>query len=82
VNEAARDYVRSLMGSEAYVQSGRERNKIETLLGDAKRYLGLTWLRLRGLTGARDEFLLTTTVQNLRRLAELAAIPPPIPVAA
>ena len=59
MNEAARDYVRSLMGSEAYVQSGRERNKIETLFGDAKRNLGLTQLRLRGLTGARDEFLLT-----------------------
>ena len=26
-------------------------------------------LRLRGLTGARDEFLLTATVQNLKRLA-------------
>ena len=82
VNEAARDHVRSLMGSEAYVQSGRERKKIETLFGDAKRNLGLTRLRLRGLTGARDEFLLTATVQNLRRLAKLAAIPPPIPVAA
>ena len=82
VNEAARDYVRSLMGSEAYVQPGRERKKIETLFGDAKRNLGLTRLRLRGLTGARDEFLLTATVQNLRRLAKLAAIPPPIPVAA
>lgn len=82
VNEAARDYVRSLMGSEAYVQSGRERKKIERLFGDAKRNLGLTRLRLRGLTGARDEFLLTATVQNLRRLAKLAAIPPPVPVAA
>ncbi len=82
VNEAVREHVRSLMGSEAYVQSGRERKKIETLFGDAKRNLGLTRLRLRGLTGARDEFLLTATVQNLRRLAKLAAIPPPIPVAA
>jgi len=82
VNEAAREHVRSLMGSEAYVHSGRERKKIETLFGDAKRNLGLTRLRLRGLTGARDEFLLTATAQNLRRLAKLAAIPPPIPVAA
>ena len=82
VNEAARDHARSLMGTEAYVQSGRARKKIETLFGDAKRNLGLTRLRLRGLTGAGDEFLLAATVQNLRRLAKLAAIPPPIPACA
>jgi transposase len=82
VNEAARDHVRSLMGTEPYLQSGRARKKIETLFGDVKRNLGLTRLRLRGLTGARDEFLLAATVQNLRRLAKLAAIPPPRPVAA
>ncbi len=80
VNEKARDYVRSLMGTEAYLQSGRARKKIETLFGDLKRNLGLTRLRLRGLTGARDEFLIAATVQNLRRLAKLAAIPPPRPV--
>ena len=82
INEAARDHTRSLMGTEAYAQSGRARKKIETLFGDAKRNLGLTRLRLRGLTGAGDEFLLAATVQNLRRLAKLAAIPPPIPVCA
>ncbi len=68
------------MGTEAYLQSGRARKKIETLFGDVKRNLGLTRLRLRGLSGARDEFLLAATVQNLRRLAKLAAIPPPRPV--
>ena len=82
VNEAARDHARSLMGTEAYVQSGRARKKIETLFGDLKRNLGLTRLRLRGLTGARDEFLLAATVQNLKRLVKLAAIPPPIPITA
>ncbi len=70
------------MGTEAYVQSGRARKKIERLFGDAKRNLGLTRLRLRGLTGAGDEFLLAATVQNLRRLANLAVIPPPIPAGA
>jgi transposase len=82
VNEQARDYVRSLMGTEAYCQSGRARKKIETLFGDVKHNLGLTRLRLRGLTGARDEFLLVATAQNLKRLANLAAIPPPRPMAA
>jgi transposase len=82
VNEEARDHVRSLMGTQAYLQSGRMRKKVETLFGDVKRNLGLTRLRLRGLSGAKDEFLLAATAQNLRRLAKLAAIPPPIPVTA
>ena len=45
-------------------------------------HLGLTRLRLKGLSGARDEFLLAATVQNLRRLANLIAIPPPRPMIA
>jgi len=82
VNEEARDHARSLIGTAAYLRSRRERKKIETLFGDLKRNLALTRLRLRGLTGARDEFLLAATVQNLRRLAKLAAIPPPTPIGA
>ena len=82
INEAARDHVRSLAGSEAYNQSARDRKKIERLFGEAKRNMAMTRLRLRGITGAKDEFLLTATVQNLRRLAKLAARPPPGPVMA
>jgi transposase len=77
VNEAARDYARSLNGSEIYNQSARDRKKIERLFGEAKRNLGMTRLRLRGLTGASDEFLLTATVQNLKRLVKLTSRPPP-----
>lgn len=65
------------MGTEPYRQSARERKKVEALFGDAKRNLGLTKLRLRGLSGANDEFLLIATVQNLKRLANHAGIPPP-----
>ena len=79
INEAARDHVRALMGTDAYLQSARRRKKIESLFGDVKRNLGLTRLRLRGLKGARDEFLLTAIVQNLRRLVSHATIPPPQP---
>lgn len=82
INEAARDHARSLNGSEAYNQSARNRKKIERLFGEAKRNLAMTRLRLRGLSGAKDEFLLTATVQNLKRLAKLAAIPPPQPIIA
>jgi len=82
VNETARDHARSLNGSEAYNLSARDRKKIERLFGEAKRNLGMTRLRLRGLAGAKDEFLLTATVQNLKRLAKLVSRPPPMPVMA
>ena len=82
VNEEARDYTRSLMETEAYALSRSQRKKIERLFAEVKRILALTRLRLRGLTGAKDEFLLTATVQNLKRLAKLAAIPPPQPITA
>jgi hypothetical protein len=47
------------------------------LFAHLKRILKLDRQRLRGPTGARDEFLLAATAQNLRKLAKL--IPVPIP---
>jgi len=64
------------MESEAYRRSARDRKMIETSFGDLKRNLGLTRLRLRGLAGASDEFLLAATVQNLRRLVRTIWPPP------
>jgi hypothetical protein len=46
-----------------------------------KRILKLDRLRLRGLSGVKDEVLLTATAQNLRRLAKLLYRPPPTPAA-
>ncbi len=82
MNEAARDFARSLMRTEAYQQSARERKKIEGLFGDVKHNLAMVRLRLRGLSGAKDEFLLAATVQNLKRLIKIDAIPPPQPITA
>jgi len=79
-NQEARDYTQALMETEAYAASSGERKKIETLFGEAKHILSMVRLRLRGLTGAREEFLLTATVQNLKRLARHSTIPPPLPV--
>ena len=79
VNEDARDYARSLATSEPYELSRRQRKKVEMLFAHLKRHLGFERLRLRGLSGANDEFLLAATVQNLRRLAKLSPIPPPEP---
>jgi len=82
VNQEARDYTQALMQSEAYGVSSIERKRIEGLFGEAKHILSMVRLRLRGLTGARDEFLMTATVQNLKRLARHSTIPPPQPGAA
>ena len=82
VNQEARDYTQALMATDAYRQSNIDRKQIERLFGEAKSQLSMTRLRLRGLSGARDEFLLTATVQNLKRLVERVAIPPPRAVAA
>jgi transposase len=82
INEAARDYTRALMETKAYRISRAERKKIESLFGEAKSILSMVRLRLRGLSGARDEFLLTATVQNLKRLVDRTARPPPQPIMA
>jgi hypothetical protein len=79
INQAARDHACALREAEPYLQSARDWKKIERLFGDAKRNLAMTRLRQRGLAGSRDEFLMTTTLQNLRRRAKLASIPPPSP---
>lgn len=51
----------------------RQRRKVEMLFAHLKQHLGLHRLKLRGLTGARKEFLLAAAAQNLKRLAELTA---------
>ena len=76
----ARDHARALMRTEGYRISARQRKMIETGFADLKVNLGLTRLRLQGLSGASDEFLLAATVQNLRRLAK-TIWPPPEPTA-
>lgn len=71
VNEHGRDHARSLADTQEFEDSSRRRKKIEMLFAHLKRQLGFERLRLRGPSGAHDEFLLAATVQNLRRLARL-----------
>jgi len=75
VHEAARDVARGLAGTPDYLQSRRERKKVEMLFAHLKRILRLNRLRLRGPSGAKDEFLLAAIAQNLRKLAKLAGGP-------
>ena len=78
--EGARDMARRIGQSDAGRASRRQRKKVEMLFAHLKRILRLDRLRLRGPNGARDEFLLAATVQNLRKLAKL--VPEPAPAAA
>jgi transposase len=78
IHEAARDKARAIAKTEAYLVSRRERKKVEMLFAHLKRILGLDRLRLRGPCGARDEFLLAATAQNLRKLAKLIPAGAPI----
>ena len=71
IHEAARDVARQVAKTQEYQQSRRERKKVEMLFAHLKRILKLDRLRLRGLSGASDEFTLAALVQNLRRMTKL-----------
>ncbi|MEM9840723.1 MAG: IS1182 family transposase [Pseudomonadota bacterium] len=76
VHEGARDLARELSKTDAYARSRRERKKVEMCFAHLKRVLKLRQLRLRGPTGARDEFTLAALAQNLRKLAKLRPMTP------
>jgi hypothetical protein len=77
IHEAARDKARAIAKTAAYATSRRERKRVEMLFAHLKRILKLDRLRLRGPNGAKDEFLLAATAQNLRKLAKLIPLPAP-----
>jgi len=68
IHEKARDVACAIATTDAYAQSRKDRKKVEMLFAHLKRILRLDKLRLRGFSGAQDEFLLAATAQNLRRM--------------
>lgn len=70
IYEAERNVARAIAATPEYQQSRCDRKKVEMLFAHLKRILKLDRLRLRGLSGAQDEFLLAATTQNLRRMAK------------
>src|SRR5260370_1087328 len=76
--DTAHGSARTRAKTEAFEQSRGDRKRVEMLFAHLKRILKLGRLRLRGPRGAQDEFTLAAIAQNLRRLAKLAAQPPPI----
>ena len=71
---------RRLMGTPAFIKSRDERKRVEMRFAHLKTHHGFE--RLRGLSGARDEFHLAAIVQNLKTLALRLVWPPPDLVAA
>ena len=70
IHERSRDVVRQLSTTPRYLRSRCERKKVEMLFAHLKKILRLDRLRLRGMSGAHDEFLMAATAQNLRRMAK------------
>ena len=77
IYEDSRDVARAIAKTSAYEKSRNDRKKVEVLFGHMKSIHKFDRLRLRGIHGAQDEFLLVATTQNLRRLAKLRYRPPP-----
>jgi transposase len=77
INEDARDFARALVGTPEFDRSRDERKKVEMRFAHLKTHHRFERMRLRGLSGARDEFHLAAIVQNLKTLAIRIWRPPP-----
>jgi transposase len=77
IHEGARDVARRIGTTAQYRRSRNERKKVEVLFAHLKRILKVDRLRLRGLSGASDEFTFAAAVQNLRRMAKMLPHGPP-----
>jgi hypothetical protein len=75
--EPARDVARAIRKTPVYRRTRRQRKQVEMLFAHMKRILKVDRLRLRGMSGAQDELLLTATAQNLRRMAKVLGTGPP-----
>src|SRR5437667_7157771 len=76
VNEDARDTARRLMGTKRFLKSRDERKRVEMRFAHLKTHHGFERMRLRALSGARDEFHLAAIAQNLKTMA-LRLLGPP-----
>ena len=77
VNETARDIARRKMKTKAFLKSRNQRKRVEMRFAHLKTHHGFERLRLRGLSGARDEFHLAAIVQNIKAMAlSLLGLPP------
>jgi transposase len=78
LHEDARDVARRKMDTKAFLKSRDQRKRVEMRFAHLKTHHGFERMRLRGLSGARDEFHLAAIVQNLKTLALRLIRPPPL----
>jgi Transposase DDE domain len=69
LDEDARDVARANMKTKAFRRSRDERKRVEMRFAHLKTHHAIERLRLRGLSGARDEFHLAAILQNLKTMA-------------
>ena len=77
LDEDARDMARRKMKTKAFLKSRDLRKRVEMRFAHLKTHHRFERMRLRGLSGARDEFHLAAIVQNLKTLALRLIRPPP-----
>jgi transposase len=77
IDERARDLARRLMTTKTFLKSRDDRKRVEMRFAHLKIQHGFERMRLRGLSGARDEFHLAAIVQNLKTLALRGPAPLP-----
>ena len=77
LHEDAREVARRKMKTKAFARSRDDRKRVEMRFAHLKTHHSFERLRLRGLSGARDEFHLAAIVQNLKTLALRLVWPPP-----
>lgn len=73
IHEPARDRAREKAGTDAFLASTRLRRRVERVFACIKHHDDLNRVRLRGLRGADEQFLLATTARNLKRMVRLMA---------
>ena len=78
LHEDARDVARRKMDTKAFLKSRDQRKRVEMRFAHLKTHHGFERMRLRGLSGAGDEFHLAAIVQNLKTLALRLIRPPPL----
>jgi len=64
--------------AKAFLRSRDQRKRVEMRFAHLKTHHGFERLRLRGLSGVRDEFHLAAIVQNLKTLALRLIRAPPL----
>ncbi len=63
--------VRKLAKTKAYRISIKKRKTIESLLGETKEQMGLRMCKFRRRWNVEEQFLLTATIQNIKRMVNL-----------